>query len=833
MSIKYIDGKRLKRLLIAGSIWLVKHKDILNELNVYPVPDGDTGTNMSMTFKAIEDELAKVAKEENVSKIVHIVTEAALLGARGNSGTILSQILYGFLNAMMGKERIYAVDVAKALIAAKESAYKSVNIPVEGTILTIIRRVSEEALALVESNKETDLETLIAHIRKVAEQEVEKTQETLPQLKEAGVVDAGAKGFYYVLEGFEKLIKDEAIVNDIEEKFVGARVENIIYKANPDLIKHKYCTEFIIEETDENVDNLREKIEEFGDSIIAAKVGNKIKIHIHTNNPGLVLELALGLGELTKIKIDNMKIQHDSIVEKSLENEGTIYLKNNDKKTGIIAVADTVEIGEMFLKRGAEVVITGGQGNNPSVGDIEEAIGRAEGKSITILPNNKNIISAAKLAKDRADREAKVIETKSMLEGYFVIRNCEDEYEILDEKRKANISVEITNAAKNTSVEGLEIKKNDFIALINGKIEYASEKQEELIEKIFEKYADNTIVNTVVISGKDIAENTEKLVQDKIRGTQFEKVNGMQDNYSYYIYFEKRGRDVFETAIITDSASDLEPHHIKGLPITVVPLKVDMGNGYKKDNGIEITKAEFWRDIYKLKEIPKTSQPSPAEFLETYKSLFEKGYKKILYIHVSGKKSGSNQAALTAKNLLQNRDQDIKIVDSGMISMPIGVLVIQAAKLAKDGIFFEEIIDITEKNKKNLKLFIIPVDLEYLKKGGRIGKAASFLGGILHLKPVLEVKDGEIFPVKKVFGMNNGIKYLEGLIKIEASKGNVEIINLAGGNKEVLTASADLLKKQKKMKNVQVIYETIAHGPVTGSHAGPGFGVVIIKGAFL
>ncbi len=211
---KYINARRLRELLISGSRWLAKHSDILDTLNVYPVPDGDTGTNMSMTVKEIEKSLKNIDKNINIDEIAEIVSEAVMLGARGNSGTILSQIVHGFLKGMLGKERIYAEDIAAAIEEARKSAYSAVTTPVEGTILTIIRRLAEESAEFCK--KESDLVKMMGYLKKVAADEVEKTQETLPKLKEAGVVDAGAKGFYYFLEGFERIVKDELVAEEME-----------------------------------------------------------------------------------------------------------------------------------------------------------------------------------------------------------------------------------------------------------------------------------------------------------------------------------------------------------------------------------------------------------------------------------------------------------------------------------------------------------------------------------------------------------------------------------------------------------------------------------------
>ena len=317
MRIRYIDAKRLRMLLIAGSKWLVMHEEVLNELNVYPVPDGDTGSNMSMTISSVEKELTKVNEKSSMNEVSEAVEEAILMGARGNSGTILSQIITGFLKGIGDKDRLYAADVVTALESAKEVAYKAVNQPVEGTILTVIRKVAESAREYVKTSD--DLVGLLENIKDTAQEAVEQTPEELPKLKEAGVVDAGAKGLFYMLEGFYMLITQADLIEEIEPTEVknadfSSTIANIDH--DPDSIKFQYCTEFIIGSSSFDTDKFKAEILELGDSAVFAQSSKKFKVHVHTNNPGQALELALKNGDLEKVKIENMKIQHENLYVK-------------------------------------------------------------------------------------------------------------------------------------------------------------------------------------------------------------------------------------------------------------------------------------------------------------------------------------------------------------------------------------------------------------------------------------------------------------------------------------------------------------------------------------
>ncbi|MGL6170059.1 MAG: DAK2 domain-containing protein, partial [Fusobacteriaceae bacterium] len=426
LEIKFLNSVRLIKLLIAASRWLSKYSDVLNDLNVYPVPDGDTGTNMSMTLQAVENDLIKLNHEPKMEELAEIVSESILLGARGNSGTILSQIIQGFLDGVKHKEEVSVEDVALAFKKAKERAYDAVMEPVEGTMLTVIRRVAEEAVAY--TGPKDDFVLFLVHLKNVAHEAVEETPNQLLKLKEAGVVDAGGKGIFYILEGFEKSIADPEMLKDLErivksqanrrDKFETAAAAHTYEN-----IKFKYCTEFVIEAGAVDLSSYKSELLKLGDSLVCASTAKKTKTHIHTNNPGAVLEIAGKLGNLNNIKIENMEIQHrnlilggESIDDYTLLKEEQKYMFNheNENPIAIFAISDNLEIGNLFLNNGATGVLMGGQTQNPSVADIEEGINQIKSQRIVILPNNKNIIGSAKLAAERSKKEVVVLETGTM-----------------------------------------------------------------------------------------------------------------------------------------------------------------------------------------------------------------------------------------------------------------------------------------------------------------------------------------------------------------------------------------------------------------------------------
>lgn len=827
LEIKVLNSMRLTKLLIAASRWLSKYADVLNDLNVYPVPDGDTGTNMSMTLQAVENELIKLNHEPKMKELVEIVSEAILLGARGNSGTILSQIIQGFLSSIGDKEEITVDDVIKAFGVAKERAYQAVSEPVEGTMLTVIRRVAEEA-ALYSGAKD-DFILFLVYLKNVAKEAVEETPNLLPKLKEAGVVDAGGKGIFYVLEGFEKSVTDPEMLKDLERiiQSQAKRKERMEYKyQTSEDIKFRYCTEFIVEDGSFNLSEYKKEIQELGDSMVCAQTTHKTKTHIHTNNPGQVLEIALKYGQLNNIKIENMSFQHKNLLvnEKDIRNDEKYIIKNeNCKDMGYFAIVDNKKLGDCYLEAGAAGVLIGGQTQNPSVYDIEEGIKKIQCNKIIILPNNKNIISTAKIAAERSKKEVLVVETKTMLEGYYLVKNKEEKLEYTLEKIKNNCSIEVTQAVRDTKVDELIIKTGEFIALVNGKIKEKAETLENLLENIVKKYINENSMNMTIAFGKGSNIDTNSILK-KIN-IEKEELNIEQENYQYYIYIEQRDPSLPEIAIVTDSTSDLTPEFIGDLNISIIPLKIKIGDDYYKD-GVELSKREFWKRITSENIIPKTSQPSPAEFKELYEKLFKKGYKKIISIHISSKLSGTQQAARVAKGMVA-KGENITIVDSKAVAMSLGYQVLEAARMAKDGMSDEAIVNRLYQLQDKIKLYFVVNDINYLEKGGRIGRASSIIGGFLKVKPILKLENGEISVQGKAFGEAGAFSYMERLIKSESKKTSMILYTAWGGTRKELSG-ADEIKNQQNDNNKIEYRGRFEIGATIGAHSGPVYGFAII-----
>ncbi len=829
MKIEHLNVTRLIKLFIAGSRWMSKYADVLNDLNVYPVPDGDTGTNMSMTMQAIENELVKLNHEPSMKEFCEIVSEAVLLGARGNSGTILSQIIQGFLNGFNNKEELNIEDINRSFKKASDMAYRAVTNPVEGTMLTVIRVIAEKAEKY--DGPKDDFIPYLIYVKEIADEAVENTPNQLSKLKEAGVVDAGGKGVFYLIEGFEKSITDPELLKDLERivKSQAHRKERLQASVDDVDIEFRYCTEFIIQGGKFDLEKLKEKIKGYGDSMVVAQSSTKTKTHIHTNNPGAVLEIAMEYGVLDNIKIDNMELQHRNLFlsEEDIADENNAHImvqnENTDKKA-YFAIADTYEMGELFIKNGASCVLIGGQGKNPSVADMETAISKIDSEDIVLLPNNKNIISAAKIVAERSSKNVEIFETKTMLEGNFFIKNKRERLEQVVKDAKRNVSVEITKAVRDTRVGELEITEGNYIALVDGEIMYESESIRKIIESLYEKHLTENTLNIFIVLGKNNTEEGNQALL-KTKGIKSERVIGMQDSYDYYLYIENKDPNQSEVAIVTDSTADLTPTLIGDLPISVIPLKIKFDtNEYYRD-GVDISKGEFWNKIINTGVLPKTSQASPAEFKALYESLFRRGYKKIITILISSKLSGTQQAAKVARGMLAE-EKAITILDSKNVWLGSGHLVLEAARMAKRGEQVEKIIEVVEEMRNRAKVYFVVNELEYLEKGGRIGKASARIGGVLNIKPILKVEDGEVHSERKVVGEKGAMKYMEKLLKQEAKNGSIILYTGWGGTKTQRDNADELRKSIDKFKNVEYMSRCEV-GATIGSHSGPIYGVAI------
>lgn len=507
----HIDGKTLKLLFKGGSQYLSNKSGEVNKLNVFPVPDGDTGSNMAYTLDYAVKEMEKAS--DNINDILNNLSRGALLGAKGNSGVILSQIIRGFAKSLLNHDIITTKDFAEALNMGSSVAYKAVMKPTEGTILTVVRDCANEALKL---SKIKDFEVFIDGIVKAAAESVERTPDLLPVLKQAGVVDSGGKGFLFILLGMLETIKGHEVVQEYATKDVSTNETDLTN------INFKYCTEMLINANSQMSYKLKSEIKSFGDSLIVVGDDDLIKVHIHTNNPGLVLQNGLKYGDLLKVKIDNMKIQHENVI---LESKNNLKQDNSlsAKKYGFLAVSPGDGISRIFKELGCDVVIDGGQTMNPSALDILNGLEKINAENIIVFPNNKNIIMTCEQAMTMSDKNIYVIATESFNQAISAIINVDANMSIDDVIRSINdtiekiTTIEITYSIRDSVIDGINIKSGDILGFVDGKFTAIGTDYNEVALKII---SDNISEDTTIITvyyGKDVSENKAKDLQNDLQ----------------------------------------------------------------------------------------------------------------------------------------------------------------------------------------------------------------------------------------------------------------------------------------------------------------------------
>ncbi len=513
---KIITGALLRKMVVSGANYLEENKEYVNSLNVFPVPDGDTGTNMSLTMKSAVKEL-NMCTNNDMETICDAISKGALKGARGNSGVILSQILKGITASFNHLKEIKTIDFANALIEGASVAYKAVTKPKEGTILTVIRAMADSSIKI--AKKETEAQEFLKQVIDIGEEALSMTPELLPVLKKAGVVDAGGRGLLIILNGFLKIVSgDESELKLLAETDkIGsnagaaaagqfANSEVVDYNSLAD-IEFAYCTEFFIinigkKTTVADIDKLRETLMTLGDSVICIGDLNLIKVHVHTNQPGVALTHALKLGELNGVKIENM-----------LEQFRALKVQNSPeelKKIGVVSVCAGAGLAELFKDLNVDYVIEGGQTMNPSAEDIAKACDSVAAENVFVLPNNKNIILASELANDLSKRNIFVLPTTSIPQGISAAIRIDPEISIdenkanVEETIKGVISGQVTYAVRSTSIDGFKLKEGDIIGLGEKKIVTKGSNISKVTEDTIEKLMTDDISTITLFYGADV-----------------------------------------------------------------------------------------------------------------------------------------------------------------------------------------------------------------------------------------------------------------------------------------------------------------------------------------
>lgn len=549
---KSLNGIQFAEMVQMGSHHLFQNADYVDALNVFPVPDGDTGTNMNLSMTSGAKETQANA-EEHIGKTAGALSKGLLMGARGNSGVILSQLFRGFSKYIAAESELSAAKLAEALQHGVETAYKAVMKPVEGTILTVAKDAAAKGMEL--ANKEEDIVVLFEAVVAEAKASLDRTPDLLPVLKEVGVVDSGGQGLVYVYEGFLASLKGEELPekhahNTMDDLVSAEHHKNIAGFMDTADIQFGYCTEFMVKfeegKKEFNEAAFRADLSEYGDSLLVISDDEIAKIHIHSEEPGKVLTYGQDYGSLISMKIENMRQQHIDIVGEGFEKAKPAVSAKHPY--AVVTVAMGEGVAELLRSIGASYVIEGGQTMNPSTEDIVNAIKSIEAERVLILPNNKNIIMAAEQAAELLDIEAAVVPTKDVPQGMAALlafnpnASIKENHQLMENASKQVKSGSVTFAVRDTSIDGIEIKKDDFMGISEGKIVISDSSLERVSEELVKKLIDEDSEIVTILYGddttKEAAESLGSFIESLNEDVEVEIHNGKQPLYPYIISVE-------------------------------------------------------------------------------------------------------------------------------------------------------------------------------------------------------------------------------------------------------------------------------------------------------
>ena len=546
-----INGLVLAEMIDLGSKNLAKNAEKINSLNVFPVPDGDTGTNMNLSMSSGAKETAANVVE-NIGELGKSFSKGLLMGARGNSGVILSQLFRGMSQHIADKKEVNAKEFAEAIQNGVSIAYKAIIKPVEGTILTVAREAAEAGLKAAE-NSDSVVEVMEA-IYAEAQASLKRTPDLLPILKEVGVVDSGGQGLVCVYQGFVAALKGEKIegLESVETNVVDMQFEDDhdMDFMSPEDIVYGFCTEFTVrldkEKKHFNEDKFREDMSKFGDSLLVISDSEYVKIHVHTETPGDVFNYGQQYGELIKIKSDNMREQHREVLRKQEAKQATT--PKELKEQAMISISMGAGLSKVLTSMGVDYIVEGGQTMNPSTEDIMKAIKEVNAKNIFIFPNNKNIQLAAKQAAELAEENVFVIESKTAPQGLAAVMvfnpqaSADENFANMQEVLSTVSTLEVTHAVRDTNIEGVEIKKDEFMGIKDGKIVVSNLSLNTVLEELLEKSIDEDKEIVTLYLGEESTEEytdfLEQLIEEKYPDVEVELIESGQPVYPYIIGVE-------------------------------------------------------------------------------------------------------------------------------------------------------------------------------------------------------------------------------------------------------------------------------------------------------
>lgn len=541
-------GPQLRKLARAGLLWLEQNRDHVNSLNVFPVPDGDTGTNMLLTMRSAYARIEQ-SEESDVGKVAGQIAQGALMGARGNSGVILSQIWRGFAAALANKEAFVAADLAHAFQGASDTAYKGVMRPVEGTILTIIREGAAEAADA--ARKSDDLRFMLERVLERCQQALERTPEQLPILRQAGVVDSGGQGLVYIFEGMLRYAQGRLSLDGQPVAAAAGEAAPAQARAVPEggSLEFPYDVQFILTGRNLNVHEVRARIDAMGDSTVVVGDDQMIKVHIHVKDPGRPLSYGVTMGHVSDVVVENMQEQMEELVQGGAASMGMeppfVAPTVEPDQVAVVAVAAGAGLADVFRSLGAAYVVNGGQTNNPSTEEIFQAIEQLPTNKVVVLPNNKNIFLAAEAARDLTSKQVAVVPSRSIPQGIAALMALRPERDVAANAATMERSLgsvktgEITRATRTVELEGVNVKEGSIIGLVDGRLVCSGPDEDAVLDELLQGMAIDECGIVTVYYGQDVTEAQAATLADRVRrqypDVEVETVAGGQAHYFYIL----------------------------------------------------------------------------------------------------------------------------------------------------------------------------------------------------------------------------------------------------------------------------------------------------------
>jgi hypothetical protein len=807
---------------------LERDRQRINDLNVYPVPDGDTGSNLADTAAALVEGLddPTLAAADRTA-LARAASRAALMGARGNSGVILSQIVRGFAEGLgPGVGTLDGATVARALRGAADAAYSAVRQPVEGTMLTAIREMAEAAEA---TGPEARLDEVLDAAMTAGAQAVERTPELLSVLKDAGVVDAGAAGLVEAVRGAVAGLRGQGL-EPTQEAVVRPISADAIH-LEPS--RYTYCTSFVVEDEEIDRDQLERDLTPLGDSLLVVGEPPMVKVHVHTDDPAAALAIATDVGMIDRVEVRNMHRQTEER-ERRLSAEAALRLVPPPAAEAVATSVVAVAVGEgnarAFRELGADEVVEGGQSMNPSTGEIAEAIARCPGAGVVVLPNNGNVILAAEHAAAEADRPVRVVPTRSIPAGLEALGRFAQGVEIdrnAGRMRAAAEGVrtgELTTAARQAMLDGVVVTAGDHIGLVDGRLVAAGSDARTVVDGITRELLRGDPGELTVIRGDtepfDVGAWLSQLLHER-PGLEVRELDGGQPLYGLLLGASaSRGAASLtaqNTAVVLDSTADLDDPQARHANWRMVPLTVRFGDEAFLDY-VEMRPDEFYRRLEQAEELPQTAAPSPGAWQEMFEEVGD--YSRIVVVAISSQVSATAQTAELGARAVDPGARRISVLDG--LSVSIGTLLLAEGvqRLLVRGTTDNELMSWFGQARDRLGVLISVDTLEYLERGGRIGRARALLGNLLGLRPMLTLRDGAVEPFRRVRSRAQAMQEFERYLRNAVPEsGTATAAVVHARDPEGAEALRAMIARVRPRVTIERVGEL---GAVVGTHGGPG-----------